>query len=103
MRIKIRFFGNQLLFDYGFKEPDFISAEEVRLYTNEDQLSPKLRKIDKMFRKVSKRHGIKEVFVKDLSPMEIDLLTRKGYTCTLRTRMIKGKSVIKNNHYRVYA
>ena len=103
MRLKLKFFGKRLLFDFGMREPDLITANDVRFYANKDQLSPRLVRVNKLLTKSSKRYRKTFVYVKDLLPEEIDILQRRGFTVTCRTKTIKGTKTVKLNHFKVSA
>jgi hypothetical protein len=101
MRIHFKLLGRIVNFDFGFKETDMISSKEVKQNANVYEISPKLRAVHRKITIMSKRYNQTEFFVQDLSEDDIEILRRKGFRVTLRTRTLKGQIVVKLNHYRI--
>jgi hypothetical protein len=102
MRIAFGIFTKKVVLDYGLKEPDFVSREEVKQYAEVEQLSPALRKLNKKLRKSSKRYSQKEWFVRGLEDSDVELLKRRGFKVTLRTKTLRDNEVILvANQYRI--
>ena len=103
MRIKLRFFGKKLVLDYGMKEPDLVTSKEVLQYANKDQVSKKLRRVNKLLILMAKRHNVTEIYVKDLTEDERMTLTRRGFVVSVRTRTVKGIKVAMYKHWKITA
>lgn len=102
MRIKINLFRKKLFLNFGLKEPDFISAKEVKEYAKVDELSSRMVNLNKKLKKFSKTYGITEVFVKGLTVEEISILENKGFAVTLKTKVLHdGQIEIVKNNYKV--
>jgi hypothetical protein len=103
MRFKIKLFGKKLILDYGLKEPELVTSKEVLQYANKDQISKELRRVNKLLTIMSKRHNLTEVYAKNLSQIDIDILTRRGFIVSVRTRTVKGKEVAMYKHWKISA
>jgi hypothetical protein len=90
MRIAFGIFTKKVVLDYGLKEPDFVSREEVKQYAEVEQLSEKLRKLNRKIRKNSKRFGQTEFYVRGLSDADAELLRRKGFKVVYRNKTLKN-------------
>jgi hypothetical protein len=90
MRFEIPIGNKKVVLDYGCKEPDFVSREEVKQYAEVGQLSKDLRKLNKKIRKNSKRFGQTEFYVRGLSDADAELLRRKGFKVTYRNKTLKN-------------
>lgn len=95
--------GRDLKLSFGKKKTDLISAKEVRWNAEVDQLSPKLIAVHNKLAFMSKYFGRTEIFEKDLSESDTKVLKEKGFTVLCRTRTVKGRRVVKDNHYIVKA
>lgn len=93
MRLSFGIFSKKVVLDYGFKEPDFISKKEVKQYAEVDQLSRRLRLLNKKIKRDSKLFGKTEFFVRCLSPEEITVLERKGFYVRLRNKTLRHGQV----------
>ncbi len=89
MRIELPFGNKKVVLDYGLKEPDFVSRNEVKQYAEVDQLSKKLRKLNKKIRKNSKRYGQTVFYVRGLSDADAELLRRRGFKVVYRKKTLK--------------
>jgi len=101
MRIHFKIFGKNLIMDYGFKQPDFVTAEDVRQYAKVEQLSKKLIKLHHKLLYSSKRLGVTEIYTRNLTQSELKILESKGFNVTVRTRTKKGNTTVMMNHYRI--
>jgi hypothetical protein len=93
MRIAFGIFTKKVVLDYGLKEPDFVSREEVKQYAEVEQLSKDLRRLNKKIRRNSKRFGQTEFYVRGLSDEDSDLLRRRGFKVVYRTKTLKDDRV----------
>lgn len=101
MKIKKKFFGVPFILSFAFKAPDFITSEDVKDYAKVEELPKKLIKIHKKLKHASRRLGVTQIYVRDLTQSEIRFLESKGFTVTIRTRTVKNREVVMMNHYKI--
>jgi hypothetical protein len=93
----------RIILDFGMKEPDFITAEQVKQYAEPKQLTPKLKSVHRKLKIISRRYNQTELIVKDLTSEERLLLRRRGFDVKCYTKMKKGKTIFKHNHHVITA
>ena len=102
MRIEIKLpFEKKIVLDFGMKEPDFVSATEIKQYSKKEQLSPKLRHVHKQLKRNARRFGCSELIATDLTDQDIALLERRGYRVRMRTKMHKGNVVADYKSWKI--
>lgn len=85
---------------FGFKEPDFVSKNEIKQYSKKDCLSPKLKRLHWVMKYKARRFGTTEFIVRNLSDDDIGVLERKGFYVRMRNKtLMNGKTKLVRDQW----